>query len=128
MLFLLVLQMWPTWLASLVASALLQHAACAEPQEQSLLASAPPPASPPTGNSSSYMTHLRRESCENARLRCAYRGGCGHALQNYLMGCSFLLDDSVTLKYCPEPCQHALIALTSTEEGKNLMNVSTAIK
>jgi hypothetical protein len=104
-----------------VASALLQHAACAEPQEQSTAAPTPPP----TGNSSFYMTHLRRESCENARLRCAYRGGCGHALQNYLMGCSFLLDDSVTLKYCPEPCQHALIALTSSEEGKNLMNVST---
>jgi growth arrest-specific protein 1 len=58
-------------------------------------------------------------SCEEARLKCAYRTGCGMALQNYLVGCSGVLHGSGTS--CPESCQHALIALTSTEEGKNLM-------
>lgn len=29
--------------------------------------------------------------------------------------------------YCPQECSHALIALTSTEEGQELMNVSIHI-
>lgn len=59
--------------------------------------------------------------CAEARLRCAYRTGCGAALTNYLLWCSDVVHGAPG---CPEPCQHALIALTSTEEGKNLMNVS----
>ena len=58
-------------------------------------------------------------SCEEARLKCAYRTGCGMALQNNIVGSSDVLHGSETS--CPESCQHALIALTSTEEGKNLM-------
>jgi growth arrest-specific protein 1 len=58
-------------------------------------------------------------SCEDARYKCAYRTGCGMALQNYMVGCSEVLHGAGTS--CPESCQHALIALTSTEEGKNLM-------
>ncbi|CAH0552205.1 unnamed protein product [Brassicogethes aeneus] len=58
--------------------------------------------------------------CEEARLKCAYRKGCGTALQNYLMMCSSVLDNPEPSR-CPEVCQYSLIALTSTEEGKNLM-------
>ncbi|XP_054278783.1 growth arrest-specific protein 1-like [Macrosteles quadrilineatus] len=62
----------------------------------------------------------RKVSCEEARLKCAYRTGCGMALQNYMVGCSSVLRDSGA--HCPESCQHALIALTSTDEGKDLMS------
>lgn len=61
--------------------------------------------------------------CEEARLKCAYRTGCGSALQNYMMSCSALIHGSHPSVICPESCQHALIALTSTEEGKDLMTV-----
>lgn len=61
--------------------------------------------------------------CEEARLKCAYRVGCGMALQNYLVGCSAVLQGPYPT-YCPQICQHSLIALTSTEEGKQLMSVS----
>ncbi|KAB0802373.1 hypothetical protein PPYR_04559 [Photinus pyralis] len=59
-------------------------------------------------------------SCEEARLKCAYRVGCGKALQNYMVGCSAVLQGPESPS-CPENCQHALIALTSTEEGRDLM-------
>ncbi|PSN45828.1 hypothetical protein C0J52_05527 [Blattella germanica] len=59
-------------------------------------------------------------TCEQARLKCAYRDGCGMALQKYMMGCSSVLHGP-PITTCPESCQHALIALTSTEEGKDLM-------
>jgi hypothetical protein len=62
--------------------------------------------------------------CEQARMRCAYRVGCGMALQNYVVGCSGVLQGPPPTQ-CPEICHHSLIALTSTEEGKDLMNVST---
>lgn len=60
--------------------------------------------------------------CAHARTRCAYRTGCGAALSNYIVMCDTVLSEPV--KSCPEECGHALIALTSTEEGKELMNVS----
>ncbi|CAG9813097.1 unnamed protein product [Phaedon cochleariae] len=60
--------------------------------------------------------------CEEARLKCAYRVGCGMALQNYLTGCSAVLEGNAFPSRCPEICQHSLTALTSTEEGKHLMN------
>jgi len=62
--------------------------------------------------------HVEAMSCEDARMKCAYRTGCGSALQKYVLGCSGLRD---TPNYCPEECQHALIALTSTPEGQDLM-------
>ncbi|XP_047522162.1 growth arrest-specific protein 1-like [Pieris napi] len=58
--------------------------------------------------------------CEEARMRCAYRSGCGAALNNYMMLCSDVL--AQPSDHCPKECEHALIALTSTEEGKELMN------
>ena len=60
--------------------------------------------------------------CDDARLRCAYRTGCGMALQHYLTRCTLVLQGDIS--ECPESCQHALIALTSTDEGKELMRVS----
>ena len=32
-------------------------------------------------------------SCNVARLKCAYRAGCGLALQNYALGCTDLVGD-----------------------------------
>lgn len=61
--------------------------------------------------------------CEEARLKCAYRVGCGRALQQYLVGCSSVLQGNYPT-HCPEICKNSLIALTSTDEGKALMNVS----
>lgn len=58
-------------------------------------------------------------SCEEARLKCLFRDGCGMALTNYIGGCSSVLNGPAD--HCPEVCQHSLIALTSTEEGKELM-------
>lgn len=57
--------------------------------------------------------------CDDARLRCAYRTGCGMALQHYLTRCTSVLHGE--MNKCPEICQHALIALTSTDEGQELM-------
>ncbi|XP_073953714.1 growth arrest-specific protein 1-like [Choristoneura fumiferana] len=57
--------------------------------------------------------------CFEARTRCAYRTGCGAALNNYMMLCNDVLTEPTSV--CPKPCEHALIALTSTEEGKELM-------
>lgn len=59
-------------------------------------------------------------SCEDARLRCAYRTGCGNALQSYAFVCSSILHENLS-DQCPEACQNALIGLTSTDEGKDLM-------
>ncbi len=61
-------------------------------------------------------------SCEDARVKCAYRTGCGAALQQYVTNCATDLRGRVTS--CPETCLLALIALTSTDEGKQLTSVS----
>ncbi|XP_067002333.1 growth arrest-specific protein 1 [Anabrus simplex] len=61
-------------------------------------------------------------SCEEARLKCAYRTGCGMALNNYMLGCSGVVQRASGASHCPEVCQHALIALTSAEEGKELIS------
>lgn len=58
--------------------------------------------------------------CGEARTRCAYRTGCGTALSNYMFFCDAVLSDPGSS--CSEMCGHALIALTSTEEGKELMD------
>ncbi|XP_022913096.1 growth arrest-specific protein 1-like [Onthophagus taurus] len=58
--------------------------------------------------------------CEEARFRCAQREGCGNALHTYMSGCSAVLRGMV-ISRCPDVCKNALIALTSTEEGKALM-------
>ncbi|XP_045584936.2 growth arrest-specific protein 1 [Procambarus clarkii] len=58
--------------------------------------------------------------CEEARIRCALRRGCGMALQNYMLGCADLMSGRIA--HCDEYCRNSLIALTSTEEGHELMD------
>ena len=64
-------------------------------------------------------------TCEEARMKCAFRTGCGNALQGYILGCSAILQDSPP-DTCPEECQNALVALSSTDEGTDLMTVNTS--
>lgn len=61
-----------------------------------------------------------RRTCAEAKIRCALRSGCGMALQNYMLGCADLMGGRVD--HCDEYCKNALIALTSTEEGHDLMD------
>ncbi|XP_026763182.1 growth arrest-specific protein 1-like [Galleria mellonella] len=58
--------------------------------------------------------------CEDVQMQCAYRSGCGKALNNYMIFCSEVLTTGTST--CPEYCEYALIALTSTPEGKDLLN------
>lgn len=60
--------------------------------------------------------------CTEARNRCMYRTGCGAALSNYMMMCERVLTTDLPPTACPNECSNALIALTSTEEGKELMS------
>ncbi|XP_046398916.1 growth arrest-specific protein 1-like [Ischnura elegans] len=87
-----------------------------------------PPAAGSRGNGGEIM-------CEEAKMKCAYREGCGEALQRFVAACSEIAigtrlgrtrgrgedDDEEEMPACSEPCQHALIALTSTEEGQALI-------
>ena len=60
--------------------------------------------------------------CNHATMACAYRGGCGLALQQYMQSCSDLV--SGVTDTCSMDCKYALIALLSTPEGKRLMECS----
>ena len=60
-------------------------------------------------------------SCSVARMKCAYRPGCGLALQNYVLGCIDLVQGKTSV--CNTHCRHSLIALLSTHEGQRLMKV-----
>ena len=60
--------------------------------------------------------------CNVARMKCAYRAGCGLALQNYALGCMDLVQGKTSV--CNTHCRHSLIALLSTHEGQRLMKVS----
>ena len=60
--------------------------------------------------------------CDIAQLKCAYRAGCGLALQNYMLGCADVANGRTDS--CNTHCRHSLIALMSTHEGKRLMKVS----
>lgn len=80
-----------------------------------------PPSSPeilkqkvPTTTSSSAT------KCEIARTRCAYRMGCGMALQGYMINCADLISNRTDV--CSVNCQTALIALMSTDEGEALID------
>ncbi|TRY67093.1 hypothetical protein TCAL_05157 [Tigriopus californicus] len=59
------------------------------------------------------------EPCHVSQLKCAYRDGCGLAIQNYMLACSALAEGKTTT--CTTYCKHSLIALMSTPEGKRLM-------
>ena len=61
--------------------------------------------------------------CNMARMKCAYRAGCGMALQNYGLGCMDLVEGKTSM--CNTRCRHSLIALMSTHEGERLMKVKT---
>jgi len=61
-------------------------------------------------------------NCNHATMACAYRGGCGLALQQYMQSCSDLV--SGLTNTCSKDCKFALIALLSTPEGKRLMDCS----
>lgn len=54
--------------------------------------------------------------CDVARMKCAFRRGCGMALQNYVIECADVI--SGRTRRCSDFCQKSLIALTSTNEGK----------
>ncbi|XP_047495471.1 growth arrest-specific protein 1-like isoform X1 [Penaeus chinensis] len=71
-------------------------------------------------DSSSRASAASMRTCAEAKIRCALRSGCGMALQNYMLGCADLM--SGRIDYCDEYCKNALIALTSTEEGHDLMD------
>lgn len=60
--------------------------------------------------------------CNSARVKCAYRAGCGLALQNYALGCLDLVKGKTQV--CSAHCRHSLIALMSTHEGRRLMKVT----
>lgn len=62
--------------------------------------------------------------CNDAYLTCAYRGGCGKALQEYMLNCAELREGLTDT--CSKQCQFALIALLSTPEGERLMQCSCA--
>jgi len=58
-------------------------------------------------------------SCSTAWLSCRYRGGCGHALQQYMTACTHLVTGNSS--ECDVNCRLALVALISTTEGERLM-------
>lgn len=60
--------------------------------------------------------------CEDLRLKCAFAQGCAVALHNYFLKCDKTLQSNPT--YCPDSCLYALVALTSTEEGRSMLEVS----
>ena len=60
-------------------------------------------------------------SCSTAWLSCRYRGGCGHALQQYMTACTHLVTGNSS--ECDVNCRLALVALISTTEGERLMQV-----
>lgn len=66
-----------------------------------------------------------KNTCEKIRIKCAYHEGCYHALQNYFEKCDRIL--RADSKTCPEPCMHALVTLTSTEQGSGLLDVSVNV-
>jgi len=71
-------------------------------------------------------SHYRKgNSCSQVQQRCMFRDGCSTALTNYMLWCSEVMGGNTK---CSVPCQNALIALTSTEEGKELMNVSIQLQ
>jgi len=58
--------------------------------------------------------------CDIARTKCAYRMGCGFSLHGYMVDCADLIAGRTNK--CQPSCQRALIALTSTEEGQELID------
>ncbi|XP_077514245.1 growth arrest-specific protein 1-like [Amblyomma americanum] len=83
-----------------------------------LLAAAVAPATPPDSSNNNEEAAPVVRTCEEVQMRCAQRKGCGSALHAYLYQCSEVIQAGAT--QCPVPCQRALAALTSTDEGRGL--------
>lgn len=64
-------------------------------------------------------------TCEEVRLQCAFAPSCSMALHTYFNKCDKMLQDDSTK--CPQSCLYALVALTSTAAGKQMMDVSVTI-
>eukprot|EP00096_Caligus_rogercresseyi_P008560 TRINITY_DN2757_c0_g1_i1.p1 TRINITY_DN2757_c0_g1~~TRINITY_DN2757_c0_g1_i1.p1 ORF type:complete len:298 (+),score=72.95 TRINITY_DN2757_c0_g1_i1:100-993(+) len=60
------------------------------------------------------------ESCRYLSLKCSYRGGCGATLRSYLLECNDLIKNKTEV--CSESCKYTLIGLTSTPEGKSMLD------
>ncbi|KAL3233300.1 hypothetical protein MRX96_022931 [Rhipicephalus microplus] len=71
-------------------------------------------ATPPGNNEDAPLVR----TCEEVQMRCAQRKGCGSALHAYLYQCNEVIQAGAS--QCPVPCQRALAALTSTDEGRGL--------
>ncbi|KAH7963383.1 hypothetical protein HPB52_020878 [Rhipicephalus sanguineus] len=71
-------------------------------------------ATPPDNNEDAPLVR----TCEEVQMRCAQRKGCGSALHAYLYQCNEVIQAGAS--QCPVPCQRALAALTSTDEGRGL--------
>jgi len=69
-------------------------------------------------------TPAENVTCDVAFAECKNRAGCGFALENYMFGCLSLIEGES--KVCNSHCQHSLIALMSTHEGKRLMKCNCA--
>ncbi|KAF2360824.1 hypothetical protein FHG87_008422 [Trinorchestia longiramus] len=59
------------------------------------------------------------ESCEVSNIKCALRSGCGMALQKYMLDCADLINGNS--EECDVHCKDSLLILTSTSEGRALM-------
>ncbi|XP_018023750.1 uncharacterized protein LOC108679606 [Hyalella azteca] len=59
------------------------------------------------------------DSCEVSNIKCALRSGCGMALQKYMLDCADLI--SGRTERCDDHCKDSLLILTSTQEGRALM-------
>jgi len=64
----------------------------------------------------------RQPTCEEVRLRCAFDPTCSMALHTYFNKCDKMLQDDSSK--CPESCLYALVALTSTAAGKQMLDCS----
>ncbi|XP_050701882.1 growth arrest-specific protein 1-like [Eriocheir sinensis] len=100
---------WPWVVAWVMATA----GVAADGRDQNPPVTSPPQTSMPTPASKPI-------SCEDANIKCALRAGCGMALQNYMLGCADLIAGRSA--ECDPYCRNSLIALTSTEEGHELMD------
>jgi len=68
------------------------------------------------------LTSASMMSCEAARHKCAFASACTKALQTYFARCDEFLKNDPTK--CPDSCLFALVALTSTHDGKRMLDVS----
>lgn len=60
------------------------------------------------------------DSCEVSNIKCALRTGCGMALQKYMLDCADLINGHTD--GCDSHCRDSLLILTSTSEGRALMD------